>query len=110
VTFLEEALVELAATAQGVVIGILDSAAFTPAQFAQNAVELLALVGMKILPAQLDDGSAPDRRAIMLAVWLEGLGEYESPGDLIALLSDRDRQLMLGRALEMSVFLQRWRS
>ena len=110
VTFLEETLVDLDVTTQDVVVDHLGGAALTPDGFAQTSDELLALVGMGILPAQLDDGSAPDTRAILLAVWLVGLGGYAMPGDLVALLSDVDRQAMLGRALEMSVVLERWRS
>lgn len=108
--FLEEALVDLETTTQDVVMEHLSETLLTPEWFERNADELLALVGMKILPAQLDDGSAPDRRAILLAVWLDGLLAYASPGDLVSLLSDRNRQSMLGRALEMSVVLERWRS
>lgn len=108
--FLEQALVDLETTTQDVVVEHLSDTLLTPERFERNADELLALVGMKILPAQLDDGSAPDRRAILLAVWLDGLAAYASPGDLVSLLSDRDRQSMLGRALEMSVVLERWRS
>jgi len=108
--FLGEAIINLDPTTQNVVLDHLGDSALTPDAFLVHIDELLALVRMGILPAQLDDGSAPDRRAILLAVWLEGLATYESPGDLVLLMSRKERQGMLGRALEMSAVLERWRA
>jgi hypothetical protein len=108
---LEEAINGLSNTIGAVVIDHLVTTRFEPSAFTTQADELAVLLASDILPAQLADGSATDRRAIILAGWLrsfERLGDR--PETLAEILGDRDYQRFLAKALEMSAVLEGWAS
>jgi hypothetical protein len=83
---------------------------YTPGAFDAIADELMAFLRQRILPAQKGDGSAVDRRAIILAGWLYVFESIkDDPTSIPKGLENDELQEFLATALEMSSVLETWR-
>src|SRR5207249_1808197 len=84
---LEEILERLAETIREVVDGALGGVRYASTAYEQHSAELMTLLENNVLPAQLGDGSAPDRRAIILAGWFRAFTKYkDEPSALVKIV------------------------
>jgi len=108
---LEEAIVRLSQALEDEVADHLGAERFELESHRETISHLRGLLGYEILPSQLPDESAADRRSIVLSGWLH---EFEKHGDapvaLVEIVGDRGHQRFLTKALEMSAVLQQWRT
>jgi hypothetical protein len=108
---IEDLLLRLAPAIETVVVDHLAEARFEVATYENARDQLDELLSNGILPAQLLDRSATDRRAIILAGWLHALQDHaDTPVSIARIVGDRGYQQFLTKALEMSAVLERWAS
>jgi hypothetical protein len=106
---LEEAIRGLSETIELVLVDHLGPARYEPHAYSQAGDQLRELLAQDVLPAQLIDRSAADRRSIILAGWLHQFNRHnDEPVALVRIIGDRDFQRFLTRALEMSAVLEQW--
>lgn len=88
----------------------LGSAAFSPLKFREVSQEMSELLDLEILPAQRKGGGPMDRRAILLAGWLQVFElDEDSPSSIAKGNLNEKFQDFLGAAMEMSVILETWK-
>jgi hypothetical protein len=108
--YLEEIVDRLGETIRDVIDARLGPQRYTRDEYEQQADQLLALLEHNVLPAQLDDQSPADRRAILLAGWLNAFAKHkDDPAAFIDLVADTGYQRFLTKALEMSIVLEQWK-
>jgi hypothetical protein len=108
---LEEAIAGLSQALEAVVGDHLGGERFELESHREAISDLRGLLQYEILPSQLRDGAAADRRSIVLSGWLREFEKYgDTPVALVEIIADRDHQRFLTKALEMSTVLQRWRA
>jgi hypothetical protein len=89
----------------------LDTNAFEAGKFKNQhrSAVLMEFLEQRVLPAQMPDESAADRRSILLAGWLFKL-KKDRVEDIALALEDDEFQAFLTAALEMSFVLEAWKS
>lgn len=108
---LDKAMQLLSPAAHSVAVRHLGAASFGPSAYTGLEEALNEMLNNSILPAQLDDQSAPDRRAILLATIFSLLRDSgDEPASLHSILGNTGTQEFLAKALEMSTVLSVWRS
>lgn len=106
---MEEAVLNLSSAIRKTLEVHVDQMRFEPTAYEATQEQLTALIKQRILPAQLLDGSATDRRVVILAGWLEAFAEDSDTSIALArLIGNREYQRFLTKALEMSTVLDRW--
>lgn len=112
--FLTDLAVERAAAVRAEAAQRVGAATYQPADFAQVESDLDARLRQRILPAELD-GTAVDRRHILLAGWSyalcctpDGQSRDDEPAALSAALAETDFQRFIGKALELSTVAEVW--
>jgi hypothetical protein len=108
---LEEILGRLSDTICETVDQALAGSRYTKDAYERHAEQLTTLLEHNVLPAQLEDGSAPNRRAIVLSGWFHAFAKHgDQPSALVDIVADREYQRFLAKALEMSAVLDTWRT
>jgi len=87
----------------------LTGAVFEAGDFNEQVDEMMDFFDQRILPAQMRDRSAADRRSILLGGWLFNLKE-DQVEDIATAIEDAEFQGFLAAALEMSFVLEAWNS
>lgn len=115
--FLVDATTELAPEVRRASDDLLRSNVYRPKHYGAVGSEVESYLQHRILPAQLQDGAAPDRRSILLAGWMHVFGddgiegnEGDAATSLPVGLMNHDFQEFLSKGLEMSAVLETWRS
>lgn len=116
-TFLVQTMVDCAPDIRSTVSALLGSSVYLPAHYARERRELRDLLQHRILPVQLDDGSAASQRCILTAGWFHLLGnrsfegaEGDTPAGMPRGIRNGEYQLFLAKALEMSAVLDAWKA
>jgi hypothetical protein len=101
---------KFAADIDAAAVSRLGSSAYSPREFDAVSPEISELLELEILPSQLLDREAIDRRAILLAGWLQVFELHGDSPSSIAKGNLNDKfQDFLGTAMEMSVILETWK-
>ncbi len=89
----------------------LGDAAYRLRDWTSSSAEVEEYVNDRILPAQLMDGAAVDRRTVLLAGWWYLVREgTDAPMTLASGLTNTEFQVFLAKAMEMSIVLETWRA
>ncbi len=109
IDFLRDAMVALWPTVYREMKVYLHTGVYDPAAFRTVAAAIDERLKLWILPAQLEDGSPPDRRALLLAGWLHLVrGAGDDPTEMASILKRRRFHEFLSKALEMSAVAENW--
>lgn len=109
IDFFRDAMVALWPTVYREMKTYLNAGVYDPAAFEAVAAAIDERLTLWILPAQLEDGSPADRRALLLAGWLHLIGGAgDDPSAIAAILKRRRFHDFLAKALEMSAVAEKW--
>lgn len=101
---------KFAADIDAAAVSRVGSSAYSPREFDAVSPEISELLELEILPSQLLDKEPIDRRAILLAGWLQVFELHDDAPSSIAEGNLNDKfQDFLGTAMEMSVILETWK-
>jgi hypothetical protein len=109
IEFLRDAMVALWPTVYREMKAYLNAGVYDPAAFEAVAAAIDERLTLWILPAQLEDGSPTDRRALLLAGWLHLIRVAgDDPSEIATILKRRRFHDFLSKALEMSAVAEKW--
>lgn len=109
IRFATKTIVALAGTMREVALAHLGDNVFKYVSYKKAESQLEGLLDNRILPVQLESGSAADKRSVLTAAWIHRLSQTgATPSSLSLVLEDIEFQMFIDKALEMSAILKEW--